>query len=88
MAIGESCQYPPQTFKFITFCTHNADGVLVSYCFHCQRLHAYLFKNSAMKNSYILSEVCKTGADQGFLERGFVCIKVWGFALLNLSHLS
>ena len=25
-------------------------------------------------------------ADPGFLERGFICLKVWGFALLNLSH--
>ena len=29
-----------------------------------------------------------TGADPGFLERGFLCIKVWGFALLILSHLA
>ena len=26
------------------------------------------------------------GADPGFLERGFICIKVWGFTLLILSH--
>ena len=29
-----------------------------------------------------------SGADPGFLERGFVCIKVWGVALLILSHFS
>ena len=29
---------------------------------------------------------CITGADLGDLERGFICIKVWGFALLILSH--
>ena len=28
------------------------------------------------------------GADPGFLERGFVSIKVWGFALMILSHFS
>ena len=28
------------------------------------------------------------GANQGFLKRGFICIKVWRFALLVLSHLS
>ena len=28
------------------------------------------------------------GADQGFLERGFTCIKGWWFALLILSHFS
>ena len=27
-----------------------------------------------------------SGADPGFLERGFICIKVWEFALLILSH--
>ena len=27
-----------------------------------------------------------SGAGPGFLEREFICIKVWGFALLNLSH--
>ena len=27
-----------------------------------------------------------SGVDSGFLERGFVCIKVKGFALLDLSH--
>ena len=26
------------------------------------------------------------GADSGFLERGFICIKVLGFPLLILSH--
>ena len=29
-----------------------------------------------------------SGADPGFLERGFMCIKGWGFALLILSHFS
>ena len=29
-----------------------------------------------------------TGADPGFLERGFICIKVWGLALLIFSHFS
>ena len=29
-----------------------------------------------------------TGADSGFLERGFICINVLGFALLILSHFS
>ena len=27
-----------------------------------------------------------TGANPGFLKRGFINIKVWGFALLILSH--
>ena len=30
----------------------------------------------------------KSGADPGFLEKGFICIKVWGFALLILSIFS
>ena len=29
-----------------------------------------------------------SGADPGFLERGFICIKGWGFVLLILSHFS
>ena len=29
-----------------------------------------------------------SGADQGFLERGFICIKVCGVALVILSHFS
>ena len=29
-----------------------------------------------------------TGADPGFLERGSICIKGWGLALLILSHFS
>ena len=32
---------------------------------------------------------CKvTGVNPEFLERGFICIKGWGFALLILSHFS
>ena len=29
-----------------------------------------------------------SGADPGFLEMGFICIKVLGFALLIISHFS
>ena len=32
------------------------------------------------------SLVSKAGADTRFLERGFICIKVWGFALRILPH--
>ena len=28
----------------------------------------------------------RSGVDPGFLERGYIYIKVWGFALLILSH--
>ena len=31
-------------------------------------------------------EYMQPGADPGFLERGFMCIKVLGLALLILSH--
>ena len=31
---------------------------------------------------------CYTGADPGFLEMGFICIKVYGLAMLILSHFS
>ena len=33
-------------------------------------------------------ELAGSGVDPGFLESGFICIKVWGFALLILSHFS
>ena len=42
---------------------------------HCWKSHVSLLS--------ILSK-----ADPGFLERGFIYIKVWGFALLILSHFS
>ena len=29
------------------------------------------------------SHLLAAGVDPGILERGFICIKVWGFALLN-----
>ena len=29
-----------------------------------------------------------SGADLGFLERGFICVKMWGLALLVLSRFS
>ena len=35
---------------------------------------------------YVSLEILVPGADPGFLERGFICIKVWGLALLILSH--
>ena len=34
-------------------------------------------------NAYLIA-----GADQGLLERGFIFIKVWGFALMILSDFS
>ena len=34
----------------------------------------------------IITLLTITGADPGFPKRGFIRIKVWGFALLNLSH--
>ena len=38
---------------------------------------------------FVIKKICLiTGADPRFLERGFICIKGWGFALLILSHFS
>ena len=42
-----------------------------------------VFDDGAMLS--LMSMESNTGADPGFLERGFVCIKVWGFACLSLS---
>ena len=33
--------------------------------------------------SSVLFSINRSGADPGFLERGIMCIKVWGFAMLN-----
>ena len=49
----------------------------ISYFVHPCGTH--LNKHLSFQNS---------GADPGFLERGFICIKVLGFALLILSHFS
>ena len=45
------------------------------------------------RNNKIVFEVCDevalkpfSGPDPGFLERGFICKKWWGFALMILSH--
>ena len=35
----------------------------------------------------MLTEPMEAGADPGFLEREFICLKVWGFALLLLYDL-
>ena len=43
--------------------------------------------NTAKSNEERL-DINKTQVDPGFPERGFICIKVWGFALLILSHFS
>ena len=42
----------------------------------------------APKNRLSCHEAQILGADPGFLEKGFICIKVWGFALLILSLFS
>ena len=39
--------------------------------------------------SFVLPDLLTSpGAEPGFLERGFICINLWGFALLILSHFS
>ena len=45
------------------------------------------FLDDNMHQLYV-SYFTLTGADPGFLERGFICIKGWGFALLIISHFS
>ena len=34
----------------------------------------------------IIGKLNKSDADRGFLERGFLCLKVWGFSSADLSH--
>ena len=46
----------------------------------------YVNVHTSMHNcSVYLKQMPVSGADAGFLVRGFKCIKVWGFALLILS---
>ena len=40
-----------------------------------------------LSNPLLLAHT-KSGADPGFLQREFVCLNVWGFALLISSHFS
>ena len=42
----------------------------------------------AHANFNLMLDNSDTGADPGFLIRGFICITEWGFALLILSHFS
>ena len=60
---------------------YNADIVGQKYC---------PFKLAFLYPSFNPINAKKAGADPGFLERGFVFInvRVWGFALLILSHFS
>ena len=47
------------------------------------------FDTGESASGFSLQE-CKqvSGADPGFLERGFIYIRVWGLAMLILSHFS
>ena len=49
---------------------------------------AVFFHHSPVYCFYEYHSECLAGADPEFLERGFICIKVRGFALMILSHLS
>ena len=73
--------------SYFSFYTFDFDQV-------CGRLHGLIRANIS---DYLLLMLLYplivwiwslTGADPGFLERVFVCINVWGFALLILSHFS
>ena len=49
---------------------------------HLVRVYRMPYKNLNKNEKYHL------GADPGFLERRYICIMMWGFALLILSHFS
>ena len=52
------------------------------------RTREFFFTNTPRNGTQNDAMHMVTGADPGFLERGFVCIKVWEFALLIVSHFS
>ena len=60
---------------------------------HCIAMHYCLngvFKHIRLKqksrNTMLNQFKTHSAEDPGFLERGFICIKVWGFALQILFH--
>ena len=64
-------------------------AILYNECF-CK---TYVFQGISSDRMY--SQRCMSnrtvptpGADKGFLERGFLGIKLWGFALIMLSYCS
>ena len=59
-----------------------------SQCFFNYRNFSRTCMFFNMKNDTLPKSLKQVpGADPGFLERGFICIKEWGLALLILSHL-
>ena len=49
-------------------------------------LYKYMFERSVSVDYFSKLSNLSAGAVPGFLERGFICINMWGFALLILSH--
>ena len=74
MPLGTEVKWPPDVSKAVLEFI-----IIYDTGFTCKR---------AMKSDLILVLMIFSGADSGFLERGFICIKVWGFALLILSNFS
>ena len=48
--------------------------------FSCNKLPSA--NTGSLTGTSIVIQLGKSGVDQGILERGFICIKVWEFALL------
>ena len=90
---------PCSSIKSVFDCCLSGDRN-IPFCFQCTKYETCatsyfapfqqfcIFKLRHQLIFYYNATYTLTGADQGFLEMGFICIKVWGFALLILSHFS
>ena len=82
--------------KSYCYCFCMLSRVALHLCFNENTSNSFSNYRASTKNLYALKAdtdvsltvifVYITGVDPGFLERGFICIKVWGLALLILSH--
>ena len=61
--------------------------VLLGGTFEHQQ-HMFWFRNKKTIFQFLDALIFFSRADPGFLERGFICIKVWVFALLILLNLT
>ena len=72
-------------FKYISYLLHSSGAIF--YVCYFSRGSVLLYCEEYFCE-IILNLNQWSGADPGYLERGCTCIKVWGFAMLILSHFS
>ena len=68
--------------------TFQRQGKCVAFWDMLPSLDAQSAKKSSSLVSFIIYVILNPGTDPGFREGGFVCINVWGVAMLILSQFS